>query len=128
MLNVDHRTICRFPDMNNQGYLQVLDCLDNIRKSLVAPPSQEQGLNNAAPAGATRAAGIRGGDAVGGNATSEGPDGEAEGGFAAGGDIEALLHSYRGEVPLTGGTGTGGNAVGENAVGGSAAGGSVRLG
>lgn len=36
MLNVDHRTICRFPDMYHPGYMQVLNCLDNIRKRLVA--------------------------------------------------------------------------------------------
>lgn len=108
--------------------MQVLDCLENIRKSLVASQSQQQGLDDATPAGTIHAAGIRGGDAVGGKATSNDPGGEAEGGFAAGGDVEAVSHSYRGDVPLIGGTGTGGYAVGTKAIGGSAAGGSVRLG
>jgi hypothetical protein len=128
MSNVDHRTICKFPNMSDQGYLQVLDCLDNIKKILVGSRSHQQGLGDAPPAGTTRAAGIWGGDAVGGNATSNDQDGEAKGGFAAGGDIEASSHTCNLDFPLTGGTGTGGYAVGKKVIGGGAAGGSVRLG
>lgn len=123
MLHVDHRTICKFPDMHNQGYMQVLDCLDNIRKSLVASQGREHELHGAPPPNATN---IRGGDAVGGNATSNDPDGEAEGGSATGGDVDVSSPLYHGGG-LMGGTGTGGYAVGKKAVGGSAAGGSVSL-
>lgn len=129
MSNVDHRTICRFPDMHNPGYMQVLNCLDKIRECLVTSQAEQHELDDgSSPVGPTSAAGIRGGDAVGGNAVSDSPDGEAEGGSATGGDVEISSPSYRGGVPLVGGSGTGGNATGKKVTGGSAVGGSVRWG
>ncbi|KAJ0104454.1 hypothetical protein J7T55_010920 [Diaporthe amygdali] len=128
MLNVDHRTICRFPDMYDPGYMQVLNCLDKIRKCLVMSKTEQHGLHNDNSASPVLAEGIRGGNAVGGNAMSNSPGSNAEGGSAAGGDIEVSSPSYRGGFPLVGGNGTGGNAVGSRAVGGTAVGGSVRWG
>ncbi|OIW25562.1 hypothetical protein CONLIGDRAFT_684109 [Coniochaeta ligniaria NRRL 30616] len=134
MLNVDHQTICKFPSMYFPGYLQVLDCLSDIQKCLVAARTQSQDqqqqekLDGGGPAGANWPAGLRGGRAVGASATSNRPGGRAEGGSAAGGDVEVASTHYRGEVPLEGGEGIGGSATGDHAVGGSAAGGNVRWG
>lgn len=83
MLNVDHRTICKFPDACFPGYLQVLDYLDDIRKRLLAgTPSQhnqqdegihdEGPLENVLPDG-NKKAGLYGGRGVGGSATSNTP-------------------------------------------------------
>lgn len=113
--------------MHNPGYMQVMNCLDNIRRSLVAFQAEQHERHDGASAGPITTAGIRGGEAVGGNAISNFPDGEAEGGPAAGGDIEISSPSYRGGGSLEGGPGTGGNAYGYKAIGGSASGGSVRL-
>lgn len=126
MLNVDHRTICRFPDMHDRGFMQVLDCLDDIRKILVTARKQQHGPYNGGPAGATQLTFLRGGNATGGSATSTSSDYEAEGGSVAGGNVEVLSPSYTGQVPLVGGDGTGGSAIGIRAVGGDAVGGSVR--
>lgn len=112
--------------MYNPGYMQVLNCLDNIRKCLVASPAEQHECHNGASAGPIPTTGIRGGDSVGGNAISDFPDGEAQGGSAAGGDVEISSPSYRGGVPLVGGSGTGGSATGHTATGGSGFGGSVR--
>lgn len=134
MLNVDHQTICKFPSMYFPGYLQVLDCLSDIQKCLVAALTQSQyqqqqgKLQDGGPTGANGPAGLRAGSAAGASATSNMPGGRAEGGSATGGNVEVASTHYRGEVPLVGGDGIGGSASGDYAVGGSAAGGNVRWG
>jgi hypothetical protein len=129
MLNVDHRAICRFPDMYFPGYLQVLDCLDDIWTSLVARRTEtQQKARDGGSAGGNTPAGFRGGNAVGGDATSNTPGGRAEGGSATGGHVEISSTRCWVGVPLAGGHGTGGSATGDYAVGGSGVGGTVRLG
>ncbi len=135
MQNVDHRTICKFPDRYFPGYVQVLDCLEDIRNQLAARPAQnrqqqekrDEGHPDAAAY--NKPAGICGGNAIGADATSSMPGGMAVGGSAAGGNVEvASTYHYSGGVPLAGGDGRGGSATGDYAIGGSAVGGTVRLG
>jgi hypothetical protein len=113
--------------MHSPGYLQTLDCIDNLRIALTTPRNQQQRTQEDASAIVTDQAGLRGGDAVGGNATSQTAGGTAEGGDASGGDVNFSSPSYERTVPLIGGDARGGEAIGERATGGGAAGGSVRF-
>lgn len=134
MWNVDHRTICKFPNTSFPGHLQVLDCLEDIRKRLVPPraPSQDEQRHetrqDGEPIATTASAALKGGCAIGGNATSNVQGGKAEGGSATGGNIDVSTARFTGDMSLTGGEGQGGSGTGDYAVGGSAVGGDVRLG
>lgn len=132
MLNVDHRTICKFPDMSNQGYLQVLDCIENVRKSVVTGQTHERQDGEGGEAVDSRTqkpdttAIIKGGNSVGGNARSDVPGGMATGGPSTGGNIN-ISPGYKGTKSLAGGDSKGGDAVGSFAFGGNSAGGNIVL-
>ncbi|KAL1837347.1 hypothetical protein VTK73DRAFT_4723 [Phialemonium thermophilum] len=129
MLNADHRTICRFPNMHDPRFSLVLDCLDRIRNELATPrPRQNERDETETTGSPHRPAQIRGGGAVGGNAAAEGLGGRATGGSATGGDVAILSDVFRDALRIDGGTGEGGDAVGATATGGDGVGGDVVFG